>query len=132
MRASAVMTVLSWPVCLVTLNVVLDSVLVSGRWREVASTTASPTLPFNSNNGRQAMATRTTHRSRTGTKLYAVRNKTGQFEDIQTYKRAHGQDIKRGSAAELAAKKKKATKKKAKKKTGARTVGKRKTAARKK
>lgn len=115
MRASAVMTVLSWLVCLVMLNVVLDSVLVSGRWREVASTTASPTLPFNSNNGRQAMATRTTHRSRTGTKLYAVRNKTGQFEDIQTYKRAHGQDIKRSSRAELATGKKKATKKNVKK-----------------
>lgn len=83
------------------------------------------------------MATRTTHRSRTGTKLYAVRTKTGQFEDIQTYKRAHGQDIKRSSAAELVAKKKKATKKRATtktaaKKTGARAVGKRKTAARKK
>lgn len=84
------------------------------------------------------MATRTTHRSRTGTKLYAVRNKTGQFEDIQTYKRAHGQDLKRSSAAELAAKKKKkatkkrVTKKTATKKAGARAVGKRKTAARKK
>lgn len=74
------------------------------------------------------MATRTTHRSRTGTKLYAVRNKTGQFEDIQTYKRAHGQDIKRSSAAELGAKKKK----KVAKKVGARVVGKRKTTARKK
>lgn len=61
------------------------------------------------------MATRTTHRSRTGTKLYAVRNKTGQFEDIQTYKRAHGQDIKRSSRAELATGKKKATKKSVKK-----------------
>ena len=84
------------------------------------------------------MATRTTHSSRTGTKLYAVRNKTGQFEDIQTYKRAHGQDIKRGSAAELAAKKKKkatkkrVTKKTAAKKAGVRAVGKRKTTARKK
>ena len=35
-----------------------------------------------------------------GTKLYAVRDKKGQFEDIQTYKRAHGQDIKRKSKAE--------------------------------
>ncbi len=41
------------------------------------------------------MAKRTTHRSSTGTKLYAVRNKKGQFKDIQTYKRAHGQDVRR-------------------------------------
>ena len=38
---------------------------------------------------------RTTHRSVSGTKLYAVRDKNGQFKDIQTYKRAQGQDIKR-------------------------------------
>jgi hypothetical protein len=38
---------------------------------------------------------RTTHRSSKGTKLYAVRNSKGQFKDIQTYKRAHGQDIRR-------------------------------------
>jgi hypothetical protein len=38
---------------------------------------------------------RTTQRSRAGTKLYAKRSKTGQFTDIQTYKRAHGSDIKR-------------------------------------
>mgnify|MGYP003694810097 CR=1 FL=1 len=35
------------------------------------------------------MATRTTMRSRSGTKLYAVRDESGQFKDIQTYKRAH-------------------------------------------
>ena len=47
------------------------------------------------------MATRrTTMRSRSGTKLYAVRDKAGQFKDIQTYKRAHGQDIKRRSKKE--------------------------------
>ena len=45
---------------------------------------------------------RTTHRSRKGKKLYAVRGKKGRFEDIQTYKRAHGQDVKRKSKAELA------------------------------
>jgi hypothetical protein len=45
-------------------------------------------------------AKRTTHRSSKGTKLYAVRDKKGQFKDIQTYKRAHGQDIKRKSKAE--------------------------------
>jgi hypothetical protein len=43
---------------------------------------------------------RTTHRSSTGTKLYAVRDKKGRFKDIQTYKKAHGQDIKRKSAKE--------------------------------
>lgn len=48
---------------------------------------------------------RTTHRSAAGNKLYAVRDKDGRFKDIQTYKRAHGQDIKR--AAKNEAKKKK-------------------------
>ena len=59
---------------------------------------------------------RTTHRSSKGTKLYAVRDADGQFKDIQTYKRAHGADIKRKSKAEGVAKKaakKKAAKKKA-------------------
>jgi DNA-binding protein HU-beta len=41
------------------------------------------------------MTNRTTHRSVSGTKLYAVRDKKGRFKDIQTYKRAHGQDVKR-------------------------------------
>jgi hypothetical protein len=50
------------------------------------------------------MAKRTTHRSRSGKKLYAVRDASGRFEDIQTYERAHGQDLKRGSAAEKKAK----------------------------
>ena len=59
------------------------------------------------------MAKRTTMRSSKGKKLYAVRDKEGKFEDIQTYKRAHGQDVKRVSKAETA---KKAKKKKAKKK----------------
>ena len=40
------------------------------------------------------MATRTTMRSRSGTKLYAVRDKSGQFKDIQTYKRAHAADLR--------------------------------------
>ena len=43
---------------------------------------------------------RTTHRSSKGTKLYAVRDKKGRFKDIQTYNRAHGQDIKRKSRGE--------------------------------
>jgi DNA-binding protein HU-beta len=46
------------------------------------------------------MTKRTTHRSSKGKKLYAVRDKKGQFEDIQTYKRAHGQDVKRRSKKE--------------------------------
>jgi hypothetical protein len=43
---------------------------------------------------------RTTHRSKSGTKLYAVRDASGRFKDIQTYKRAHGQDVKRKSTKE--------------------------------
>ena len=31
---------------------------------------------------------RTTHRRSTGKKLYAVRDKSGKFKDIQTYERA--------------------------------------------
>ena len=46
------------------------------------------------------MVKRTTHRSVSGTKLYAVRDAQGRFKNIQTYKRAHGQDIKRSSKAE--------------------------------
>jgi len=48
---------------------------------------------------------RTTHRSVTGTKLYAVRDSKGRFVDIQTYKRAHGQDIKRRAKGEKRKKK---------------------------
>ena len=47
-----------------------------------------------------AKARRTTLRSSAGKKLYAVRDAKGKFKDIQSYKRAHGQDIKRTSAAE--------------------------------
>jgi hypothetical protein len=47
-----------------------------------------------------AKATRTTHRSTKGKKLYAVRDKKGQFKDIQSYKRAHSADIKRKSKKE--------------------------------
>jgi DNA-binding protein HU-beta len=43
---------------------------------------------------------RTTHRSSAGKKLYAVRDKEGKFKDIQSYKRAHGQDVKRKSKKE--------------------------------
>lgn len=48
---------------------------------------------------------RTTHRSTAGKKRYAIRNADGTFKDIQTYERAHGQDVKRRSKAETATKK---------------------------
>lgn len=51
-------------------------------------------------------AKRTTLRSSKGKKLYAVRKADGTFKDIQTYKAAHGADIKRKSKSETAAKKK--------------------------
>ena len=47
-----------------------------------------------------AKARRTTLRSSAGKKLYAVRDAKGKFKDIQSYKRAHRQDVKRSSAAE--------------------------------
>ena len=43
---------------------------------------------------------RTTHRSTAGKKLYAVRDEKGRFKDIQTFKRAHGSDIKRKATGE--------------------------------
>ena len=55
---------------------------------------------------------RTTHRSSKGKKLYAVRDKKGRFKDIQSYKRAHGMDVKRKSKAEAAARRKKTKKRK--------------------
>ena len=47
-----------------------------------------------------AATQRTTHRSSKGTKLYAVRDAKGRFKDIQTFKRAHGADLKRKSKKE--------------------------------
>ena len=47
-----------------------------------------------------AKAKRTTHRSSTGKKLYAVRGKKGEFKDVQTYKRAHSADLRKKSKAE--------------------------------
>ena len=52
-------------------------------------------------------AQRTTHRSASGKKLYAVRDKSGKFKDIQTYKRAQGADIKRRAKGESTTKSKK-------------------------
>ena len=47
-------------------------------------------------------ARRTTHRSTAGKKLYAVRDASGKFKDIQTYERAHRADLARTSAPEKA------------------------------
>jgi hypothetical protein len=47
-----------------------------------------------------AKAKRTTHRSSTGKKLYAVRDKKGKIKDVQTYKRAHGSDVRRKAKGE--------------------------------
>jgi hypothetical protein len=58
-------------------------------------------------------ASRTTHRSSTGTKLYAVRNADGTFKDIQTYKRAHAADLRATSKAEATKKVAGSSKKKA-------------------
>jgi DNA-binding protein HU-beta len=63
-------------------------------------------------------ARRTTHRSTAGKKLYAVRDASGRFKDIQTYERAHRADLAHKSKNELAkAAKKKAGRKKAAKKS---------------
>lgn len=51
-----------------------------------------------------AKARRTTHRSSAGKKLYAVRDATGKFKDIQTFERAHRADLARTSKAEAGAK----------------------------
>jgi DNA-binding protein HU-beta len=69
-----------------------------------------------------AKARRTIHRSRTGTKLYAVRDSKGRFKDIQTYKRAHGADLRQTSKSEAAAKKKRASQKGTKKAARKRTA----------
>jgi hypothetical protein len=65
-----------------------------------------------------AKSRRTTHRSSAGKKLYAVRDASGKFKDIQTYERAHRQDMKAKSSGErsAAATKRTATKRKATKK----------------
>ncbi len=66
---------------------------------------------------------RTVMYSTGGKKLYAVRDASGKFKDIQQYSRAHAMDIKRGSSAETTAAAKKAARKVAKKATaGKKTV----------
>jgi len=57
------------------------------------------------------MARRTTHRSSKGTKLYAVRAADGTIEDMQTFKRAHGADVRKRSGSETTTRRKKAAKK---------------------
>jgi hypothetical protein len=63
-------------------------------------------LPFKTGSTPEAtaMATRTTHRSTAGKKLYAVRDAKGRFKDIQTYERAHRADLAKKSKAERAKK----------------------------
>ena len=51
-------------------------------------------------------ARRTTHRSSKGKKLYAVRDTSGRFKDIQTYKPAHRADLAKSSKVEKTARKK--------------------------
>ena len=75
-----------------------------------------------------AKARRTTHRSSAGKKLYAVRDRSGRFKDIQTYERAHRADLAHKSKAELAAARKKKAKKAAKKKTVKKAASRKKTA----
>jgi len=60
-----------------------------------------------------AKAKRTTHRSSKGKKLYAVRDASGRFKDIQSFERAHRADLAKTAKAETAKRKrrKKAAKK---------------------
>jgi hypothetical protein len=75
-------------------------------------------------------ARRTVMYSSGGKKLYAVRDKTGKFKDIQLYARAHRMDIQRGSTTTEAAAKVKAAKRKvAKKKVAKKKVAKKKVAS---
>lgn len=60
-------------------------------------------------------ARRTVMYSSGGMKLYAVRDASGRFKDIQRYSRAHRMDIQRGSSSEQAAKAATSAKKAAKK-----------------
>jgi DNA-binding protein HU-beta len=43
---------------------------------------------------------RTTHRSSTGRKIYAVRDAKGRFKNVHTFERAHERDIKLRSVRE--------------------------------
>jgi len=53
-------------------------------------------IPYLNHSNQPTMATkRTTHRSSSGKKLYAVRDAQGRFVDIQTYERAHRADLRK-------------------------------------
>jgi hypothetical protein len=56
-------------------------------------------------------ARRTTHRSGSGKKLYAVRDAGGRFKDIQTYERSHRADLAKRTGGEKTAARKRAAKK---------------------
>lgn len=58
-------------------------------------------------------ARRTTHRSVAGKKLYAVRDATGKFKDIQTFERAHRADLAKQTKTEKKAAVKRAARKRA-------------------
>lgn len=87
---------------------------------------------------KRGKARRTVMYSSAGKKLYAKRDASGKFKDIQSYQRAHAADLSRTSAAEAAAKaakpKRKKAAKKAAKKVAVRAKAKvaRKTVAKKK
>ena len=63
-----------------------------------------------------AKAKRTTHRSSKGKKLFAVRDASGKFKDIQTYDRAHRADLAKTAKGEAAKRKSKGKKKAGRKK----------------
>ena len=63
-----------------------------------------------------AKARRTTHRSSKGKKLYAVRDASGRFKDIQSYERAHRADLAKATRSETVARKKAARRRAAAKK----------------
>ena len=67
---------------------------------DVLATKDDKTLARRTEEARMGKARRTTHRSASGTKLYAVRDAKGRFKDIQTYKRAHGSDIRQKAKRE--------------------------------
>ena len=74
---------------------------------------------------------RTVMYSTGGKKLYAVRDASGKFKDIQQYSRAHAMDIKKGSSAETKAAAKKAVKKAVKKAATVKKSAAKKSAAKK-
>jgi hypothetical protein len=70
--------------------------------RRKRSPQGTPTLDLRPEEATMAKkkAKRTTHRSSTGTKLYAKRDAKGRFKDIQTYKRSHAADLRKKSKSE--------------------------------